>query len=209
MFVNTACSATLQGIDISKMTFMLAAMEQSDIAECADVDEAAMKDWPYAQAHHQPPFSRKDLFRYWVSKEWGQNQNHHWMKVTDSDTGEMAAVAWWQFESRDSDSHNTDDEDEQKETVGSSEPGNIDPKFPKIWIQTGRRWRTFRNEFIGEQAHAGKTGFSLLVSIVDKVSPFAFDHPSPVSTARCWRHASEMGLREGRRAQHDQRCLRL
>lgn len=131
-------------------------MEEKDIPDFCAVDEAAMAEWPFAQALQQPSFSRREIAEYWTRMGWCQNQTNHWLKVIDTETGEMAGAAWWQFHLQSEKPERAEEASQRDDKNEGEESGRRVPEFPKLWMEAGRRWKAFKDEFIGDKQHAGK-----------------------------------------------------
>lgn len=144
------------------MSFHLAKVQQEDCTAFAIVDEAASVNWPLARAMEQGKASRREMFEHWFGSIFGKDPSLHWVKVVDSETGEMAAAALWRFPAVES-----NDPKEEADAVDENtkwhkgEVGEIPPVFEEM----GKRWKAFQDEFIGDQPFASEISSSLPLSL--------------------------------------------
>lgn len=128
------------------MPLILSEMHESDISAFALIDEAAMADWPFAKAMQKPGERRRDLAERWTRGRWGQSPEIHWMKITDEESGEMAAAACWRFE--------MEEPEEGKEEGGGD--AKKDAK-PGLWAEMAKHWREFEVECDVRRPRAGRS----------------------------------------------------
>jgi len=81
------------------MTLTLSLLAEEDVHAFAVVDDAAMADWPYAQAMGlNLPGPRIQMVEDWVRQGLTTDSTQTYLKVSDDETGEMVAGALWRFE---------------------------------------------------------------------------------------------------------------
>lgn len=148
------------GLHLDSMPFQLAEILEEDCEAFAIVDEAASANWPLARAMEQGKDSRREMFSQWFKSIWGKDPTSKWMKVVDTETGEMVAGALWRF---------VLDPTAKKQNAGSERDAADDAKkeagdveeIPPVFIEMGRRWRAFEEDFIGDQPFASKSDGSV------------------------------------------------
>lgn len=145
------------------MPFHLAEIQKEDCTEFAILDEAAGAHWPLARAMEHGKASRQEMFEQWFHGSWGKNPSLRWMKVIDSESGEMAAGALWRFVLE---SAGPKDNAETKENAvkenAKQQAGDVN-EIPPVFLEMGKRWKDFQDEFIGDQRFASKSLTSQLL----------------------------------------------
>lgn len=155
------------------MPFRLAEIQEEDCTAFALLDEAASADWPLARAMEQGKESRQEMFEQWFKSIFGKDASARWMKAVDSETGEMAAGALWRLIEPSTSQKKEEAADQAaKESVGE------DQEIPPVFIEMGRRWKEFQNDFIGQQAFASKHAH---FAAITRIPP----DPHPNQTFKC------------------------
>ena len=145
------------------MPLTLSLLSDEDVHAFAVVDDAAMADWPYAQAMGlNLPGPRLQMVEDWVRQGLTTDSTQTYLKVSDDETGEMVAGALWRF----------DDGVAVKKHVGSGgaagekkeedEGAKRAAAFAKARMAM---WEEFRDGWFPEQPHASKSS-SLSLSFV-------------------------------------------
>ena len=149
------------------MPFHLLPLQKEDCEAFAIVDEAASRHWPLARAMEQGAASRRDMFAEWFHGTWGTDPGMKWMKVVDSETGEMVAGALWKFvlEPMPSPPDKGSKVEEIEGKGGPKQQAGDEDAIPPVFMEMGRRWKEFKDEFIGDQPFAsnpslGSTSYS-------------------------------------------------
>lgn len=148
------------------MPFHLAEITEEDCTAFAILDEAATANWPLARAMEQGKASRREMFEQWFHGNRGKVPNEKWMKVVDSETGQMAAGALWLFpeETPQNTGVKAGDAAVGKDAKQQADSGD---DIPPVFIERGQRWKKFQDEFIGNQPFACKTHSFLCLRPLD------------------------------------------
>lgn len=128
------------------MPLQLLPLAESDIPRFAIIDEAAMANWPYAEAIIGKGDARIALVAKWLREGWGKNPSEHYMKVVDTETGEMIAACMYELHP----------EPKAKDEELSSQrraPGEEGPAS-SVWEASGRLGREFDAEFVGNRPYS-------------------------------------------------------
>lgn len=145
------------------MPLELSLMEEEDIPEFAEVDDAAMRDWGLAKAmenSNPTKGSRKDLILEYMRKGFYADSRQTYLKVSDTDTGEMVAAALWRFVLDAEEEEILVPGKEVREKVRqdlevSEEPGVSEGSGrPSVMHEMQRQWQEFRDEFFPNQPYA-------------------------------------------------------
>ena len=139
------------------MPLQLSHMEEKDIPAFAIVDEAAMAGWGYARAMEEPGQPRRVMAEQFTRKEWGK-QDQYWLKITDTETGEMVAAALWrmQLEEEKPKEQLSAPAEAKEGRVKTGEPQTEKSNTASFWAETGRLSKEFNDEFIGTRPVACK-----------------------------------------------------
>ncbi|RMZ03598.1 hypothetical protein D0862_05583 [Hortaea werneckii] len=143
------------------MALELSFMEEDDIPAFAAVEAAAMADWSVARAMNmasQGGEPRQEMMERWAREGLRNDSQQVWLKVTDTELGEVVAAALWRFELAD-----------ERADGASSVPARdaaVDPQgqklpVPGVMTALGKIWEAFKSEFVGGQAFAN---LSILVT---------------------------------------------
>ncbi|KAI7308276.1 hypothetical protein KC315_g13412 [Hortaea werneckii] len=143
------------------MPLELSFMEEDDIPAFAAVEAAAMAGWSVARAMDmagQGGEPRQAMVERWAREGFRNDSQQVWLKVIDTELGELVAAALWRFELA----------DEKAGAAGSVSardaavelPGQTHP-VPDVIATMGKIWEAFKSEFIGGQAFAN---LSILVT---------------------------------------------
>ena len=136
------------------MPLQLAEIQEDDCTTFAIVEEAVAVDWPLARAMEQGQTSRRDMFEQWFKGKFGKDPSEKWMKVVDSETGEMVAGALWRAVEPSSEQA----EEGTKDPVESDAQQSVAPggTIPPVFLEMARRWKAFQDEFIGDNPFVSK-----------------------------------------------------
>ena len=144
------------------MPLTLSLLSDEDVHAFAVVDDAAMADWPYAQAMGlNLPGPRLQMVEDWVRQGLTTDSTQTYLKVSDDETGGMVAGALWRF----------DDGVAVKKHVGSGgaagekkEEDEEDDEGAKRAAAFAKArmamWDEFREGWFPEQPHASKSSSS-------------------------------------------------
>lgn len=178
------------------MPLQLAYMEEKDIPEFAAVDAATAEGWAFVQAMDLSGQPRHVFAEQWARSVWGKSDMEHWLKVTDTESGEMVAMALWRLqleEEMPKEELPAPAETVAPETKGESNA--VDPRTARFWADTARAGKAFQDEFIGTRPHACecKSGIFDPVSHVNRRSTDT-DYTSTTPKKGRRKHVGEMGL---------------
>ena len=143
-------------------------MTIDDAEEYGALDEASMEGWPMADAMTlevgRRGQTRQEMAAGFVRKAMdSKDPNKIWLKVTDTETGEMAAGAFWRFhpenEVKDLPS------DALVEAPAELE-GNQEPKHdgPSLFAEMKANGNIFKEKFIGTKPHVCMDAYALIFS---------------------------------------------
>ncbi|KAI7287494.1 hypothetical protein KC345_g558 [Hortaea werneckii] len=147
------------------MPLELSFMDEDDIPAFAAVEAAAMQGWSVAKAMDmasQGGETRQQMVERWACEGFQNDSQQVWLKVTDTELGELVAAALWRFELAD-----------ERAGAASSVPAKgdaaVEPQrethpVPDVMVAMGKIWEAFKCEFVGEQAFAN---LSMLVTHPD------------------------------------------
>lgn len=191
------------------MPLELSFMEEEDIPEFADIDDAAMAGSRLAKAMENSDSargSRKGLILEYVRKGFHADSRQAYLKVTDTDTGEMVAVALWRFVLEPEEKNPEEAPAASEEVV---EKAKEDPEVPKeLGVPEGlgrpsvlatmlRQWEEFVDECFPSEPYASTFKFNNQFRTPQDLcvnrSPNSL-HASKTPTTRRREHAAEMGL---------------
>jgi hypothetical protein len=104
------------------MPLTLTLLTEDDIPAFAVVDDAAMRDWPFAIAMGRNlRVPRIQMVEGWVRHGFGTDSAQVYLQVSDDETGEMVAGALWRFE----DGEGREKQDENVADEKDGESGNV------------------------------------------------------------------------------------
>lgn len=141
------------------MPLTLSLLSDEDVHAFAVVDDAAMADWPYAQAMGLNLLGpRLQMVEDWVRQGLTTDSMQTYLQVSDDETGEMVAGALWRF----------DDGVAVKKHVGSGGAATEDGTKEEEQDEGAKRaaafakarmamWEEFRDGWFPGQAHASKS----------------------------------------------------
>ncbi|KAI6870689.1 hypothetical protein KC343_g7171 [Hortaea werneckii] len=147
------------------MPLELSFMEEDDVPAFAAVEAAAMESWSVAKAMDmasQGGEPRQQMVERWAREGFQNDSQQVWLKVTDTELGELVAAALWRFEVAD-----------ERAGAASSVPAERDAAVgpqtkthpvPDVIVAMGKIWEAFKCEFVGGQAFAN---LSMLVTHPD------------------------------------------
>jgi hypothetical protein len=150
------------------MPLTLSLLTDDDVHAFAVVDDAAMADWPYAQAMGlNLPGPRLQMVEDWVRQGLTTDSTQTYLKVEDDETGEMVAGALWRFDDGAAVKRRMGEEgeEEKEEDEGAKKAKAFAKARMSMWVEFREGW------FAGE-AHASEffffflTPLSLLLSFV-------------------------------------------
>ena len=146
------------------MPLTLSLLSDEDVHAFAVVDDAAMADWPYAQAMGlNLPGPRIQMVEDWVRQGLTTDSTQTYLKVEDDETGEMVAGALWRFDDGKAVKRRMGDEDGKKEEGEDDEGAKKAKAFAEARM---RMWEEFRDGWFA--AHASESLSSLSFVFLDK-----------------------------------------
>jgi hypothetical protein len=141
------------------MPLTLSILTEADIPAFAAVDDAAMKDWPFATAmalNSQVP--RIQMVEGWVRHGFETDSAQVYLQVSDNETGEMVAGALWRFEDgREKQDENVADEKEGEEM--EEEDGQAARMAAAFAEARKKMWKEFEAGFFLGQPYASELRF--------------------------------------------------
>ncbi|KAI7091312.1 hypothetical protein KC356_g804 [Hortaea werneckii] len=144
------------------MTLELSFMEEDDIPAFAALEAAAMAGWSVARAMDmasQGGEPRQQMVERWAREGLQNDSQQVWLKVTDTEPGELIAAALWRFERADENAGAADSvpakQDATVELQSQTHP------VPDVMAAMDKIWKAFKCEFVGGKALAN---LSMLVT---------------------------------------------
>lgn len=138
------------------MSLKLSPMLEEDLDAFGILDELAMQDLTFAQLMNNSKRPRREWVAEWARKDWGKDEKAHWLKVTDTETGEMIAASFWRMPVHMEEPHSTRPETSadaegslQKEGISDAES-----RTKKFWKEVEQIKKQLHEEFIGSRTHA-------------------------------------------------------
>jgi len=148
------------------MPLTLSLLADGDVHAFAVVDDAAMADWPYAQAMGlNLPGPRLQMVEDWVRQGLTTDSTQTYLQVSDDETGEMVAGALWRFDDGKAVKRRMGDEDGKKEEGEDDEGAKKAKAFAEARM---RMWEEFRDGWFAGEAHASESLSSLSFVFLDK-----------------------------------------
>lgn len=132
-------------------------LEESDLADFVEADDAAMKDYPYAQAMTSDlpeGIDRKQLIQGEMKKFFRQDESNAWLKVIDldSESQKMIAGALWQFQFEAAEP--AKNESGTKSNEASTQPSSKVESGQSFMAAQAKRGASFKEKHIGAKPHA-------------------------------------------------------
>lgn len=128
------------------MPLSVSLLREKDLDDFVEVDDAAMKDYLFAQAmvgNLPDGLTRKELVRSEMQKNLKQSESTVWLKVNDTETEELIGGALWQFQF------------EPTKEIKSASQDMASNEEPQSFLETqSRRGEEFRARYIGTKPHA-------------------------------------------------------
>ena len=149
------------------MPLTLSLLKEDDIPAFATVDDAAMKDWPFAIAlGRNLRVPRIKMVEGWVRHGFGTDSAQVYLQVSDDETGEMVARALWRFEDgegREKQDENVADEKDGESGYVKMEGEDEEAARMAAAFADARKsvWKEFEAEFFPAQAYASELRFLL------------------------------------------------
>ena len=147
------------------MPLTLSLLTEADIPSFDAVDDAAMKDWPFAIAMGQNlQVPRIEMVEGWVRHGFGTDSAQVYLQVSDDETGETVAGALWRFEDgegKDKQDENVADEEEDKKEGGDDEAARMAAAFADA---RKKMWKEFEAAFFAGEPYASEFRFFYLFS---------------------------------------------
>ena len=145
------------------MPLTLCLLSDADVHAFAVVDDAAMADWPYAQAMGlNLPGPRIQMVEDWVRQGLTTDSTQTYLKVSDDETGEMVAGALWRFDDGVAVERRKGPDEEELERK-KDEDEDEGAKQAKAFAEARMSmWEEFREGWFPEQPHASELSFFLL-----------------------------------------------
>jgi hypothetical protein len=149
------------------MPLTLSLLTEDDIPAFAVVDDAAMRDWPFAIAMGRNlRVPRIQMVEGWVRHGFGTDSAQVYLQVSDDETGEMVAGALWRFE----DGEGREKQDENVADEKDGESGNVmmegedeEAARTAAAFADARKsmWKEFEAGFFPGQAYSSELRFLL------------------------------------------------
>lgn len=138
------------------MPLTLSLLTDEDVHDFAVVDDAAMADWPYAQAMGlNLPLPRIQMVEDWVRHGLETDSTQTYLKVTDEETGEMVAGALWAFEPLD---EKSDEKNESGEQKADGDEQNKEKKMAAAFAKARMAmWKEFEGGYFPRQPYASES----------------------------------------------------
>jgi len=156
------------------MSLTLSPLTEAGIPAFAVVDDAAMKDWPFAIAMaRNMKVPRIQMVEEWVRHGFETDSAQVYLQVSDDETGEMVAGALWRFE----DGEGREKQDEHRGDGKEGEGGGDSSKTDEGEDEEGRvaaaafaharksMWKEFEATFFPGQPYASKLSLFFVVLV--------------------------------------------
>lgn len=140
------------------MSLKLSPMLEEDIDEFGVLDELVMQDWTFARLMDNSGRPRREFVSEWTRKDWGKDDKAHWLKVTDTETGEIVAISFWRLPIQNIQPA-TFKSEQAADAEGSIQQEAIpeaDRRTKKFWAEVEETKKSFFEEFLGNRVHACK-----------------------------------------------------
>jgi hypothetical protein len=151
------------------MPLTLSPLIEADIPAFAVVDDAAMKDWPFAIAMGRNlPVPRIQMVEEWVRQGFETDSAQVYLQVSDDETSEMVAGCLWRFEDGEVDGRGKQDENVADEKEGGDvkieeEDGAETARMAAAFANARKSmWKEFEAEFFPSQPYASELRISFL-----------------------------------------------
>ena len=152
------CCSDFSGPKLQNMTLTVSPLGIKEVSAWAAVDDAAMADWPYAQAMGLGiQGSRVELVERWLRAGLHADPLQTYLKVTDEDTGELIAGALWRIGK---DPPAT--EGKPSGVAAQDKAAQMAEAFTAARMQM---WKAFQEEFFPDQAYASQLANCLHVPV--------------------------------------------
>ena len=144
------------------MPLTLSPLTEASIPAFAVVDDAAMKDWPFAMAMaRNMKIPRIQMVEEWIRHGFETDSAQVYLQVSDDETGEMVAGALWRFEDglgREKQDENVeDDSSKTKEECKKDENENEDARMAAAFADARKSmWKEFEATFFPGQPYASE-----------------------------------------------------
>lgn len=150
------------------MGLRVASMLESDVAAFADVDFAATRGWPLAEAMEASNSvageTRQEMIIGWMGKTFANpDPKVHWLKVVDDEmNGELVAAGCWKFEKAPSANEGKGQVEAEvpapSELKGPEEPKDLTgPASTGVFAGMARGWEDFKKDFFANVDYASMT----------------------------------------------------
>jgi GNAT superfamily N-acetyltransferase len=126
------------------MPLQVSPLLESDIPAFCDLEVAAAANWLYARAMEPPGVPRRVFIEKWLRDSWGKDPLDTWMKVSDTDTGELVSCALWRIPCQRAEPSESEGEQQEERKWEDLD----------FWAYQARRWSEFEKQFIGDQQYA-------------------------------------------------------
>ncbi|KAI7227942.1 hypothetical protein KC343_g6259 [Hortaea werneckii] len=137
------------------MPLELSFMEEDDVPAFAAVEAAAMAGWSVAKAMDmasQGGEPRQQMVERWACEGLQNDSQQVWLKVIDTELGELVAAALWRFEMADERAGAASPVPAQRDAAVRPQR-QINP-VPDVMVAMGKIWEAFKCEFVGGRAFA-------------------------------------------------------
>ena len=140
------------------MPLQLSPLLWEDIDAFGVLDEAAMENWTFARLMDTSGRPRREFAAEWTRKDWDKDDKAHWLKVTDTETDELVAVALWrlplQNEVAERAHPNVAVAVEETQSKQQEELTDAEARTRKFWAETEKIKKDFAERFVGSRVHS-------------------------------------------------------
>lgn len=137
------------------MALEVSLLEEADLLDFVEADDAAMKDFSYAQAMAAglpEGCSRMELITNEMKKYFKQDDHNVWLKVTHPETGKLMAGALWQFQFHTSKA--TDDAAQSETRSAETRESTASREAESFMAVQSRLGNEFKQKHVETQPHA-------------------------------------------------------
>ena len=130
-----------------------------DIDDFGLIDELAMEQWTFARLMDSSGRPRREFAAEWARSDWGKDEKAHWLKVVDTESGEMIAMAMWRLPVQNPmlGSRQSNEAADEEGEIEAKVVTEVEARTKKFWAEVEKLKIGFFQDFIGERVHACKT----------------------------------------------------
>ena len=144
------------------MPLKLSPMLWDDIDDFGLIDELAMEKWTFARLMDTSGRPRREFAAEWARSDWDKDEKAHWLKVVDTESGEMIAMAMWRLPVQNTwpgnrQAYEPADAETELEVKAVSD---AEARTKKFWTEVERLKKGFFQDFVGDRVHACKAFLS-------------------------------------------------